>query len=80
MLTDVRVATFCAEIGGGTRFCREGRPTELDREIGSLRVATLAALTYAFAPWGLVSANIQVPLLSKRDFDLAGSFTFQAMF
>lgn len=80
MLADLRVATFCAEIAGGTRFCPEGRSTELDRELGSLRVSTLAALTYAFAPWGLVSANIQAPLLVKRDFDLAGSFTFQVMF
>lgn len=80
MLGDVRVATFCAKVGGGTRFCPEGRTTELARELGSLRITTLAALTYAFAPWGLVSANVQIPLLTKRDFDVAGSFTFQVMF
>jgi hypothetical protein len=80
MLADLRVATFCAEPRGGAHFCREGRSTEIDRELGSLRVATLAALTYAFAPWGLVSANVQAPLLVKRDFDIAGSFTFQVMF
>lgn len=80
MLADLRVATFCAQVGGGTRFCPEGRSTEIDRELGSLRISTLAALTYAFAPWGLVSANVQAPLLTKRDFDVAGSFTFQVMF
>lgn len=80
MLGDVRVATFCARIGGGTRFCPEGRSTEIARELGSLRVTTFASLTYAFAPWGLVSASVQVPLLTKRDFDVAGAFTFQAMF
>ncbi len=80
MLADVRAATFCTEVGGGSRFCREGRATEIERPVGALRVTSLAGLTYAFAPWGLVSANIQLPLLTKRDFDIAGSLTFQAMF
>jgi hypothetical protein len=80
MLADVRAATFCADIGGGAHFCREGRSTELFRPVGALRITSLAALTYAFAPWGLVSANIQLPVLTKRDFDIAGSLTFQAMF
>lgn len=80
MLADVRAATFCAQPGGGTRFCPEGRTTELARPIGALRITSLAALTYAFAPWGLVSANVQLPVLTKRDFDIAGSVTFQAMF
>jgi hypothetical protein len=80
LLADVRTLTFCAEVGGGARFCPEGRTTELARPIGALRVTSLAAVTYAFAPWGLVSANVQLPLLTKRDFDIAGSLTFQAMF
>jgi hypothetical protein len=80
MLADVRALTVCAEIGGGGRFCPEGRTTELARPLGALRITSLAGLTYAFTAWGLVSANLQLPLLTRRDFDIAGSLTVQAMF
>jgi hypothetical protein len=80
-LADLRVATFCTPIGGGAEAsCREGRPTETEREVGSLRLANISTLTYSFATWGMVSASVQLPMIDKRDFDWAGSLSTQFMF
>jgi hypothetical protein len=81
VLADVRVTTFCTPVGGGPQaFCRDGRATEIEREIGSTRISNVTALTYTFASWGLITASAQLPMTPKRDFDWAGSFAFQAMF
>jgi len=80
-LADLRVAAFCTPVGGGPQvLCENGRTTEVNREIGSLRIANFAALTYAFADWGLVNLSVQLPVTPKRDFDWAGSFAFHALF
>jgi hypothetical protein len=81
VLADVRAATFCAQIGGGIEeFCREGRSTEIRREVGALRIANIASLSYNFSSWGMVYLSAQFPMTPKRDFDWAGTFAFQAMF
>ncbi|MEM9454301.1 MAG: hypothetical protein AAGF11_08990 [Myxococcota bacterium] len=93
-LGDLRVATFCSRIGrSGQDWCptaarlqdnpklrTEGRFTENDRPIGALRMAALLSVSYSFSSWGLLAANVQAPLFTRRDFDVAGSLTLQAMF
>ncbi len=84
-LADVRAVTWCTQApsqGGGQRVCPEAsaRTTEDDRPMGATRVSSLAGLSWAFSRWGLVSANLQLPVLPRRDFDIAGSLTFQATF
>ena len=79
-LADVRAANFCAEVGGGARYCSGNRATETQRHVGAVRIAHLTAVSYNFAPWGLLAANLQLPLTPKRDFDVAGSISVQAQF
>ncbi len=94
LLGDLRMGTFCARIGApGEEWCpraaelqgnpklrTEGRLTENDRPVGALRTAAMASLSYSIRTWGLIAANVQAPLFTRRDFDIAGSFTFQVMF
>ena len=79
-LVDVRVANFCAQVGGGERYCSGNRATEIQRHVGATRLAHLTSLSYNFAPWGMLSANLQLPLTPKRDFDIAGSLSVQVQF
>ncbi|MCH9683345.1 MAG: hypothetical protein K0V04_18055 [Deltaproteobacteria bacterium] len=84
-LADVRALTFCTQPpsqGGGQQLCPEAaaRTTEDDRPMGATRISSLAGLTWAINRWGLLSANVQLPVLSRRDFDVAGSLTFQVTF
>lgn len=79
-LADVRVANFCAEVGGGERYCSGNRATETQRPVGAVRIAHLTSISYSFASWGLLAANLQLPLSAKRDFDVAGSLSVQVQF
>ncbi len=79
-LADVRVANFCAQVGGGSQYCSGNRATEIEREVGSVRLAHLSGVSYSFASWGLLAANLQLPLSPKRDFDVAGSLSLQVRF
>ncbi len=79
-LADVRLANFCAQVGGGSEFCTGNRATETEREVGALRMAHLTAISYSFSSWGMLAANLQLPLTPKRDFDVAGSLSIQAQF
>ena len=80
VLADVRAFTACAEIGGGSSPCLDGRATEVDRETGSVRAYALAGLAWTFAPWGSLLANAQVPVTPRADFDVAGSVGLQFTF
>ncbi|MCR9160353.1 MAG: hypothetical protein ACE37F_18230 [Nannocystaceae bacterium] len=79
-LADVRAANFCAQVGGGSEYCSGNRATETNREVGAFRMAHLTTLSYSFATWGMVAANLQLPLTPKRDFDAAGSLSVQFQF
>ncbi len=80
VLADVRIANFCAKVGGGSEFCSGNRATETNREVGSVRLAHLTSLSYSFSSWGMLAANVQLPLSPKRDFDVAGSLSMQFQF
>ncbi|HWB75431.1 MAG TPA: hypothetical protein VG755_10750 [Nannocystaceae bacterium] len=80
LLTTVRVASWCRAPTGDASFCRGGRVTELDRPIGSTAVYVTFGLSWAFKPWGLLAAGAQIPVTPKRDFDAAGTLSFQATF
>lgn len=77
-LATVRVASWCREVGGTTRWCRAGRVTEVERPLGATAVYVTAGLSWNFAAWGLLAASIQVPVTPARDFDLGGSLGLQA--
>ncbi len=79
-LADVRAANLCAEVGGGSSYCAGNRATETEREVGSVRIAHLSGVSYSFASWGLLAANLQLPLTPKRDFNVAGSLSVQVQF
>ncbi len=79
-IADLRVANLCAQVGGGAAYCSGNRATETRREVGALRVAHLSGVSYSFASWGLLAANLQLPLSPKRDFDVAGSLSVQVQF
>lgn len=79
-LADVRAANLCAEVGGGSAYCSGNRATETNREVGSVRIAHLTGVSYSFASWGLLAANLQLPLTPKRDFNVAGSLSVQFQF
>ncbi|MGH1347491.1 MAG: hypothetical protein ACRBN8_38385 [Nannocystales bacterium] len=79
-LADVRVANLCAEVGGGSSYCSGNRATETERQVGSVRIAHLSGVSYSFASWGLLAANLQLPVTPKRDFNVAGSLSVQFQF
>jgi hypothetical protein len=79
-LADIRVANFCAQVGGGSEYCSGNRATETEREVGAVRLTHLTNLSYSYATWGMVSASLQLPLSPKRDFDVAGSLSAQFQF
>lgn len=79
-LADVRAANLCAEVDGGSSYCSGNRATETNRQVGSVRIAHLTGVSYSFAPWGLLAANVQLPLTPKRDFNVAGSLSVQFQF
>jgi len=79
-LADVRVANFCAKVGGGSEYCSGNRATETEREVGAVRLAHLSSISYSFRSWGMLAANLQLPLTPKRDFDVAGSLSVQFQF
>lgn len=80
LLATVRLASWCRAPHGGASFCREGRVTELAREVGSTSLYATVGVAWSFAPWGAINAAMQVPLTPKRDFDLGGSIGLQAAF
>ncbi len=79
LLAVVRVASWCRDPDGGAAFCRAGRVTELDREIGTTAVYVTGGLSWSFASWGMLAASVQVPVTPRRDFDVGGSLGLQAV-
>lgn len=79
LLVNVRAATWCRRVNGGSDFCRAGRVTEIERRLGATAVYATGGLAWTFAAWGSLSASIQVPVTPTRDFDLGGSVGFQAL-
>jgi len=79
-LADVRALNVCTRPSGESEICTSSRAGEKDRELGSFRLQGIVSLSYAFKSWGVVSANMQVPLTRKRDFQIAGSVGVQFLF
>jgi hypothetical protein len=80
LLATVRVASWCRTAQGDTSFCRDGRVTELDRDVGTTAAYATFGLSWAFTRWGLLAASAQVALTPRRDFDAGGSLSMQASF
>lgn len=80
LLATVRLASMCTHAHGPTRWCRDGRVTEVHRELGSTALYVTAAAAWGVTRWGSLVASLQVPVTPKRDFDIGGSFGLQAAF
>lgn len=80
VLATVRAATWCRDPSGDAKICKGGRVTEIERSMGTTIVAATFGLSWAFTRWGMLAGTVQVPLTPRRDFDVAGSLSFQASF
>lgn len=79
-LVDVRAATRCALPGSGSEWCREGRATERNREVGATRAyASLGTALELDERW-TVSAGFQLPVTARRDFDGAANVGLEVRF
>ncbi len=79
-LVDTRILNFCAEPGGGHKFCRGSRAGEEDRGIGAVRGQAVATLAYTFVPRANLIGSVQLPLTVRRDFSLGWSLGIQGFF
>jgi hypothetical protein len=79
-LVDVRLAARCTLVAGGSEWCSEGRATETERDNGATRAyATLGSGVDLHERWTL-SASVQVPVTTRRDFDAAANLGLEARF
>jgi len=80
LTADVRVLNVCRRPGGSSDVCRESRATEVEREIGALRVVQSYGLGWRLPRRGFVSAQVVAPITRKRDFDVFASVGLQFSF
>lgn len=79
-LADLRALNVCAVPRGRDVVCKGSRATEIEREIGSLRVAQSYGVAWQFRRDLMVSALLVVPMTRRRDFDVLATVGVQASF
>ena len=81
LLVESRLATWCVPAAGGAQaFCRDGRATETQRELGTTRATALLSLSYNFHPRAALWISGQAPVSPVKDYDVGASVGLQATF
>jgi len=76
---DVRVLSYCERLDG-SEYCSEGRVTEVDRAVGTVRGAAYVATTLGLADnWSLLSSFL-LPVTRRRDVEWLASLGIEARF
>lgn len=80
LTADLRVLNVCQRPGGAAQACRESRATEVERDVGTLRVVQSFGLGWTLPRRGFVSAQVVAPVTRRRDFDVFASIGLQFAF
>lgn len=80
IVADLRVLNVCTQPRGGAEVCLGNRATEIEREVGSLRLAQTYGVAWRLPRAVLISAYVAAPVTARRDFDVLGSLGVQVAF